>query len=141
MKPQAGFTLIELMITVAIIGILSAIAVPTYGGYVLRTRLTDAYAGLAGVQPAAEQHWSNTNSYAGLGAVAGALPVNTENFDFKVENANETAYVVSATGKNAAAQFVFTIDQNGQRATTRVPSGWTTSSSCWVRDKAGACSQ
>jgi len=141
MKPQAGFTLIELMITVAIIGILSAIAVPTYGGYVLRTRLTDAYAGLAGVQPAAEQHWSNTNSYAGLGAVAGALPVNTENFDFKVENADETAYVVSATGKNAAAQFVFTIDQNGQRATTRVPSGWTTSSSCWVRDKAGACSQ
>ena len=141
MKPQAGFTLIELMITVAIIGILSAIAVPTYGGYVLRTRLTDAYAGLAGVQPAAEQHWSNTNSYAGLGAVAGALPVNTENFDFKVENANETAYIVSATGKNAAAQFVFTIDQNGQRATTRVPSGWTTSSSCWVRDKAGACSQ
>jgi type IV pilus assembly protein PilE len=141
MKSQAGFTLIELMITVAIIGILSAIAVPTYGGYVLRTRLTDAYAGLAGVQPGAEQHWSNTNSYAGLGTVQGALPANTENFDFKVESATDTAYVVSATGKNAAAQFIFTIDQNGQRATTKAPSGWATSTTCWVRDKAGACSQ
>lgn len=137
MKPQAGFTLIELMITVAIIGILSAIAVPTYGSYVLRTRLTDAYSALAGVQPALEQHWSNTNSYSGFAA----LPANTDNFSFKVESATDTAYTISATGKNATLGFVFTIDQNGQRATTGVPSGWTTSTKCWVRDKSGQCSQ
>jgi type IV pilus assembly protein PilE len=141
MKAQAGFTLIELMITVAIIGILSAIAVPSYGGYVMRTRLTDAYSGLGSVQPAAEQHWSNTNSYAGLGAISGALPANTDNFTYRVESATDTAYVVSATGRNATAGFVFTIDQNGQRATTYAPSGWVTSATCWVRDKAGACSQ
>jgi type IV pilus assembly protein PilE len=137
MKPQAGFTLIELMITVAIIGILSAIAVPTYGSYVLRTRLTDAYSGLAGVQPALEQHWSNTNSYSGFTA----LPAATDNFSFKVDSATDTAYSISATGKNGALGFVFTIDQNGRRATTGVPSGWATSTSCWVRDKGGVCSQ
>lgn len=137
MKPQAGFTLIELMITLAIIGILSAIAVPTYGSYVLRTRLTDAYSGLAGVQPALEQHWSNTNSYSGFTA----LPAATDNFSFKVESATDTAYAISATGKNGALGFVFTIDQNGRRATTGVPSGWATSTSCWVRDKGGVCSQ
>jgi len=137
MKPQAGFTLIELMVTVAIVGILSAIAVPTYGGYVLRTRLTDAYSGLAGVQPALEQHWSNTNSYADFKA----LPANTDNFSFKLDSATDTAYTISATGKNATLGFVFTIDQNGQRATTGVPSGWLTNATCWVRDKTGKCSQ
>ena len=137
MKPQAGFTLIELMITVAIIGILSAIAVPTYGSYVLRTPLTDAYSGLAGVQPALEQHWSNTNSYSGFTA----LPANTDNFTYKVESATDTAYSISATGKNATLGFVFTIDQNGQRATTGVPTGWATSTRCWVRDQSGQCSQ
>ena len=137
MKPQAGFTLIELMITVAIIGILSAIAVPSYGSYLLRTRLTDAYAGLAGLQPAAEQHWSNTNSYAGFTS----LPANTDNFTFAVTNTTASAYLVTATGRNAAAGFVFTIDHNGQRATTRVPTGWTASATCWVRDKGGVCSQ
>jgi type IV pilus assembly protein PilE len=137
MKPQAGFTLIELMITVAIIGILSAIAVPTYGSYVLRTRLTDAYSGLAGVQPALEQHWSNTNAYTGFTA----LPATTDNFSFKLDSATDTAYTISATGKNGALGFVFTIDQNGRRATTGVPSGWATSTSCWVRDKGGKCSE
>lgn len=137
MKPQAGFTLIELMITIAIVGILSAIAIPNYGSYVLRTRLTDAYSGLAGVQPAAEQHWANTNSYAGFTV----LPANTENFTFAVANASESAYSITATGKNATLGFVFTIDHNGQRATTGVPSGWTASASCWVRDKGGKCSQ
>lgn len=137
MKPQAGFTLIELMITVAIIGILAAIAVPSYGSYVLRARLTDAYSGLAGVQPALEQHWSNMNSYSGFTA----LPADTDNFTYKVESATETAYTISATGKNATLGFVFTIDQNGQRATTGVPTGWATSTRCWVRDKSGQCSQ
>jgi len=137
MKPQAGFTLIELLITVAIVGILSAVAIPTYGSYVLRTRLTDAFSGLAGVQPLAEQHWSNTNSYTGFAA----LPPNTENFNFAVASATDTAYSITATGKNAALGFVFTIDQNGQRATTGVPTGWTAKTTCWVSDKGGKCSQ
>jgi type IV pilus assembly protein PilE len=136
MKPQAGFTLIELMITVVIVGIVSAIAVPSYGAYVLRTRLADAYSALAGVQPAAEQHWSNTNSYTGFTA----LPASTDNFSYRVDSATDSAYTISATGRNATLGFVFTIDQNGRRATTAVPAGWPTSATCWVRDKGGKCS-
>jgi type IV pilus assembly protein PilE len=137
MKPAAGFTLIELLITVVIVGTLTAIAVPAYGGYVLRTRLTDAYSALAGLQPAAEQHWSNTSSYTGFAG----LPANTDYFTFALASASATAYSVSATGQGSAAGFVFTIDQNGRRATTAAPTGWPTSTSCWVRDKSGNCSQ
>jgi type IV pilus assembly protein PilE len=137
MKRQTGFTLIELMITVVVVGILTAIAVPSYGKYMLRTRLTDAYAGLAGVQPLAEQHWANGNTFAGFAN----LPESTDSFTFAVTEASATAYSVAATGRNGAAGFVFTIDQNGRRATTAVPAGWATSANCWVRDKGAQCSQ
>lgn len=137
MKPQAGFTLIELLITIVIIGILSAVAIPSYSSYVLRTRLTDAHAGLAGVQPLAEQHWSNNNTYTGFSG----LPANTDNFTYALASATDTAYLVTATGKNTTRDFVFGIDQNGQRSTIKVPAGWTAVATCWVSDKSGKCSQ
>jgi len=136
MKRQAGFTLIELMIALVVIGILTAVAVPNYSAYVQRTKLTDAWSALAGVQPQAEQHWSNTNSYKDFTG----LPANTENFSFEVASATDTAYLIKATGKNGAKDFVYTIDQNGRRATTKAPAGWTRSDSCWVREKSGKCS-
>jgi type IV pilus assembly protein PilE len=45
------------------------------------------------------------------------------------------SYQIVATGRG----FTFTVDQNNNRATTAVPSGWTTSANCWVRKKGGTC--
>ncbi len=140
-KRQAGFTLIELMIAVVVIGILTAIALPSYNGYVMRARLAEAFTGLAGAQPRLEQHWSNTRSYAGFDTVAGLMPPNTQNFTFSLTTGTASAYTLTATGRNAAANFIFTIDQSGNRVTSRVPSGWTASNTCWVDRKEGACTQ
>ena len=136
-RTAAGFTLIEVMITVVIIGILTAIAVPSYSSYLLRARLTEAFTGLAGVQTSAEQYWSNQHSFAGFDQ----LPPNSSNFSFALSGATDSAYTVTATGSGPAAGFIYTINQSGARATTRVPTGWTTNANCWVDHKDGSCTQ
>ncbi|SFC46432.1 type IV pilin protein [Massilia yuzhufengensis] len=141
-KRQAGFTLIEIMITVVVIGILTAVALPSYNGYMMRARLTEAFTGLAGLQPRMEQHWSNTRSYAGFDAAALKLmPKDSDNFAYELTESSASAYLVTATGQGTADGFVFTIDQNGRRATTGVPDGWTGSDDCWVDRKEGTCTQ
>ena len=132
---KKGFSMIELLIALAIIGIITAVALPQYKDYVTRARLTDAFTGLAGVPPAAEQFWSNNRPFVGLPA-----PTATANFTFAVSGTTTSAYTVTATGIAQAGGFVFTINQSGARATTSVPSGWTTNGTCWVDRKSGQCS-
>ncbi len=142
MKPRNnGFSLIEVMVTVAIIGLVTAVALPQYSDYVLRGRLTEAYAAMATVQPNAEQYWANRRTYVDFDTLSGVFPAATTNFTYALSGASTSAYTVTATGRAKAAGFVYTIDQQGTRATPFAPTGWTTSTSCWVDRKSGQCSQ
>lgn len=138
-RRERGFTLIEILVVVAIVGILSAIAVPAYQDYVIRARLTEAFSALGSIPTAAEDYW-NTNSphtYAGFDR----MPPNSTNFTYALSGATASAYTVTATGAGPVAGFVYTIDQNGNRATTAAPSGWGTSTSCWIDRKGAQCVQ
>jgi type IV pilus assembly protein PilE len=131
-----GFTLVEIMITVAIVGIVAAIAIPQYTGYVTRSRLTEVFSQLSTVQPNAEQYWASNRTYAGFTGV----PASSTYFTYALSaDTDATKYTVTATGRSSMAGFVYTINQSGARATTGVPSGWTASSSCWVDQKSGKC--
>ena len=68
---QAGYTLIELMITVAIVGILATIAIPSYQESVRKSRRTDAEGVLLAVANAMERHFTNDNTYCDAGGGGG----------------------------------------------------------------------
>lgn len=63
MKKSQGFTLIELMIAVAIVGILSAVAVPAYSDFMKKSRRSDAVSALLALQMAEEKVKARTGSY------------------------------------------------------------------------------
>lgn len=80
LKKQKGFTLIELMIVVAIIGVLSAIAVPAYQNYVSRSEAASGLATLRGLQTPAELEWQQNGkltSVEALGTTPGASKLGT----------------------------------------------------------------
>lgn len=72
MDKQHAFTLVELMVTVAIVGILAAIAIPSYQGSIMKSRRADAEGALAGLANAMERHFTQANTYCDAGGADGA---------------------------------------------------------------------
>lgn len=140
MKKQRGFTLIEIMITVVIVGILAAVAIPSYSDYVTRGRIPDATSGLATRQIRIEQFFQDNRSYLGAPDCV-ADDSSSSSFNFSCTVQTSVTYTLQALGKNSMLGFTYTLDQNNTKATSEVPAGWTLPSpnTCWVSKKGGAC--
>jgi type IV pilus assembly protein PilE len=109
MKRQTGFTLIELMVVIAIVAILAAIAVPAFNDQLRKSRRSEAARGLADLQLRQERWRANHASYMGSDSSAadqtdfGLLPVSPY-YDFAFDsNASATTFTVKATAKDGQA--------------------------------------
>jgi type IV pilus assembly protein PilE len=146
----AGFTLIELMIVVAVIGILAAVAYPLYTDYVQRSRITEATAALNDMRVRMEQYFQDHRTYADAGACGVAdPPFNAVESGFQVacSGANANGYTLNASGNGAkgmaAFQYRLVVNAGGvTRSTVRVPGTWALPdpNTCWAVRKGGKCS-
>ncbi len=134
------------MMTVAIIGILAAVAFPSYRDYITRGQLTDATNGLATLRAQMERHFQDNRTYATVGAFVtpcASTDVAPRTFGpFTVSCATTptaTTFNLQAVGSGSVGAFTFTINQLDVRATTAAPAGWNTCTSKWLTKKGQAC--
>ena len=136
MKSQTGFTLIELMIAVVVIGILSAVAVPSYMDYVKRGNAQEAPSNLLAMKTQAEQYYGDHPSTGYTG-----FPCSTtgDNFTYSCSIPTRDTFTFTATGKTGSnvVNWIYTIDQNGTRTSSGI--GSASSTSCWITKSGGTC--
>lgn len=95
---QKGFTLIELMIVVAIIGILAAVALPAYQDYTARSQVSEALSLGAGLESAVVEYWANKGTYPASNGQAGVASQVTGKY---VSTASITNGLIVATMKTS----------------------------------------
>ncbi len=148
----AGFTLIEVMITVAIVAILAAIALPSYSTFVMRSKIIDATTKLGDLRSDMEKAFMDRRTYLLGGVCASQAKIDgynadpASNFQFTcAPAATDTTYTLRADGIPAKGMgsFAYTIDQLNGKTTDGVPAalGWAKPSPnvCWATRKDGSC--
>ncbi len=127
---QGGFTLVELMIAVAVVAILAAVSMPAYTSFVQRSRVPPALMALLSYQLRMEQRFQDMGSYADGDACGIAAPAVT-GFTVTCALRNDgTGYTATAVGAGSMAGYTYTINDQGTRITVAHPRG-VPSANCW----------
>ena len=142
LRKARGFTLIEIMVVVVIIGILAAVAIPAYTDFVIRGAIVEAHQGLGGYRIQMEQYYQDNRTYDNGGACGVPQPT-YKNFTQTCRTGNSgQSYLATATGNTGTrgAGCTYTIDQQNNRQTTTGPTGWLTATqTCFIIRK-NSCS-
>lgn len=136
-KITQGFTLIELMIVVAVIGILATVALPSYQDYVRRSQLPEAFTFLSDYRVKLEQYYQDNRAYSTNGTCGNGVPslalTATKYFSYACATAGTyQAYTLTATGTTGAAVgHTFTLTSGGVKGTSSFK-GASSTKACWL---------
>lgn len=142
-RKMRGFTLIELMVAVAIVGVLAAIAYPSYTEYVRRGKIVEALGELATLRVRLEQHYQDNRHYGSSASACGVSMPAQPSFTFSCSwgpGATSQSFVATATGLAAAGMdgYVFTVDDGNAQRTTQFE-GATVTATCWLKKRGESC--
>lgn len=119
-QPIQGFSLVELIVVVAIVGILASIAIPSYNNYTLRSRRTEGKMTLLKAQAVFEQFYTQNNTYVGAPPTV-SLP-STTYYSYATSNVSANGYTITATATGTQANDTsctsFSIDNLGNQKST-----------------------
>ncbi|MDH5326114.1 MAG: prepilin-type N-terminal cleavage/methylation domain-containing protein [Gammaproteobacteria bacterium] len=141
-KHQHGFTLIEIIIVVALISLIVSLGYPSYAWHVKRAKITEATSHLGELQLLSSQHYQDEHSYIKAdGTCAVAAPAN-KHFNFACSGAAHsftwTASNKANVGLGLSGDFQFTIDHHGTKTTTSFD-GSVLSKNCWILSPSTSC--
>lgn len=130
-----GFTLIELMITVAIVGILAAIAYPSYLDQVRKSRRADAQSALLQAANRQERLYTTQYSYTqNLSDLGMAAATENEAYTLTINSADANGFQISANAKDDQTNddcTTLTINQRGEKTANGTGVGTAISQDCW----------
>lgn len=99
-----GFTIIELMIVIVIVGILAKVAISSYSSYTQKSRRADAVNTLLAISMAEERYRANNSTYGTLAQVWNNVSTSNQGFyTITITNVTATTYTITATGTGTQA--------------------------------------